>query len=260
VAADVGIAAATALMGAVQNMVRQSGEADADSVRAVLKRTMIERLRIDGKAAPALNSPHVILLVGVNGVGKTATAGKLAGLYGRQGKRVVLVAADTFRAAAGEQLELWGRRVGAEVVRHQAGGDPAAVAYDGVAAAQARKADVALVDTAGRLHTKSNLMDELRKVKRTLGKAMPGAPHDVWLILDATVGQNGLAQARQFHEALGVTGVILTKLDGTAKGGIVLAVTGELGLPVRYIGVGEGVEDLQAFEPEAFVDALLGES
>src|SRR2546425_673702 len=139
-------------------------------------------------------------------------------------------------------------------------GDPAAVAYDGVAAAQARKADVALVDTAGRLHTKSNLMDELRKVKRTLGKAMPGAPHDVWLILDATVGQNGLAQARQFHDALGVTGVILTKLDGTAKGGIVLAVAGELGLPVRYIGVGEGVEDLQAVRPAAFVDALLGES
>ena len=260
VAADVGIAAATALMGAVQNMVRQSGEADADSVRAVLKRTMIERLRIDGKAAPALNSPHVILLVGVNGVGKTATAGKLAGLYGQQGKRVVLVAADTFRAAAGEQLALWGRRVGAEVVRQQGGGDPAAVAYDGVAAARARKADVVLVDTAGRLHTKSNLMDELRKVKRTLGKAMPGAPHDVWLILDATVGQNGLAQARQFHAALGVTGVILTKLDGTAKGGIVLAVAGELGLPLRYIGVGEGVEDLQAFDPGTFVDALLGES
>jgi len=260
VAADVGIAAATALMGAVQNMVRQSGEADADSVRAVLKRTMIERLRIDGKAAPALNSPHVILLVGVNGVGKTATAGKLAGLYGRQGKRVVLVAADTFRAAAGEQLAVWGRRVGAEVVRQQTGGDPAAVAYDGIMAAQARKADVVLVDTAGRLHTKSNLMDELRKVKRTLGKAMPGAPHDVWLILDATVGQNGLAQARQFHAALGVTGVILTKLDGTAKGGIVLAVAGELGLPLRYIGVGEGVEDLQAFDPGTFVDALLGES
>ncbi len=259
-AADVGIAAATALMDAVRDLVRQSGEADADSVRAVLKKAMIERLRTDGKAAPALNSPHVILLAGVNGVGKTATAGKLAGLYGRQGKRVVLVAADTFRAAAGEQLALWGRRVGAEVVGQQAGGDPAAVAYDGVAAARARKADVVLVDTAGRLHTKSNLMDELRKVKRTLGKAMPGAPHDVWLILDATVGQNGLAQARQFHAALGVTGVILTKLDGTAKGGIVLAVAGELGLPLRYIGVGEGVEDLQAFEPEAFVDALLGES
>ena len=259
-AADVGIAAATALMDAVRDLVRQSGEADADSVRAVLKKAMIERLRTDGKTAPALSSPHVILLAGVNGVGKTATAGKLAGLYGRQGKRVVLVAADTFRAAAGEQLALWGRRVGAEVVRQQAGGDPAAVAYDGVVAARARKADVVLVDTAGRLHTKSHLMDELRKVKRTLGKAMPGAPHDVWLILDATVGQNGLAQARQFHAALGVTGVILTKLDGTAKGGIVLAVAGELGLPLRYIGVGEGVEDLQAFEPEAFVDALLGES
>jgi len=259
-AADVGVAVATALMDAVRHLVRQTGEADADSVRAVLKKVMIERLRTNGKVETVLNAPHVILLAGVNGVGKTTVAGKLAGLYGRQGKRVVLVAADTFRAAAGEQLELWGRRVGAEVVRHQAGGDPAAVAYDGVAAAQARKAAVALVDTAGRLHTKSNLMDELRKVKRTLGKAMPGAPHDVWLVLDATVGQNGLAQARQFHEALGVTGVILTKLDGTAKGGIVLAVAGELGLPVRYIGVGEGVEDLQAFEPEAFVDALLGES
>jgi len=259
-AADVGVAAATALMGAVWDLVRQSGEADADSVRGVLKKVMIERLRTDGKSETVLNSPRVILLAGVNGVGKTTTAGKLAGLYGRQGKRVVLVAADTFRAAAGEQLALWGRRVGAEVVMHQAGGDPAAVAYDGVAAAKARKTDVVLVDTGGRLHTKSNLMDELRKVKRTLGKAMPGAPHDVLLILDATVGQNGLAQARQFHEALGVTGVILTKLDGTAKGGIVLAVAGELRLPVRYIGVGEDVEDLQAFEPEAFVDALLGES
>jgi len=259
-AADVGVSVATALMDAVRDLVRQSGEADADSVRAVLKKVMIDRLRIDRKAETILNAPHVILLAGVNGVGKTTVAGKLAGLYGRQGKRVVLVAADTFRAAASEQLELWGRRVGAEVVRHQAGGDPAAVAYDGVAAAQARKADVVLVDTGGRLHTKSNLMDELRKVKRTLGKALPGAPHDVLLILDATVGQNGLAQARQFHAALGVTGVIMTKLDGTAKGGIVLAVVGELGLPVRYIGVGEGVEDLQAFEPEAFVDALLGES
>jgi len=258
--ADVGVAAATALMDAVRDLVRQSGEADADSVRAVLKKVMIERLRTGVKAETVLHSPHVILLAGVNGAGKTTTAGKLAGLYGRQGKRVVLVAADTFRAAAGEQLALWGRRVGAEVVRHQGGGDPAAVAFDGVSAAQARKANVVLVDTAGRLHTKSNLMDELRKVKRTLGKALPGAPHDVLLILDATVGQNGLAQARQFHEALGVTGVILAKLDGTAKGGIVLAVAGELGLPVRYIGVGEGVEDLQAFEPKAFVDALLGES
>src|SRR5437660_4738135 len=257
-AADVGIAAATVLMDAVRDLVRQSGEADADSVRAVLKKAMIERLRTDGKTAPALSSPHVILLAGVNGVGKTATAGKLAGLYGRQGKRVVLVAADTFRAAAGEQLAVWGRRVDAEVVRQQTGGDPAAVAYDGIMAAQARKADVVLVDTAGRLHTKSNLMDELRKIKRTVGKAMPGAPHEIWLVLDATVGQNGLAQARQFHEMLGLTGVILTKLDGTAKGGIIVAIS-DLGLPIRYIGIGESAEDLRPFDPVAFAEALLGE-
>ena len=258
-AADVGTASVSALMEAVRELVRQSGEADAASVRAVLKTVMVERLRHGAQAPAAAAVPHVVLLVGVNGVGKTTTAGKLAGLYRRDGKRVVLVAGDTFRAAAGEQLEVWGRRVGADVIRQQAGGDPAAVAYDGVVAALARKADVVLVDTAGRLHTKSNLMEELRKVKRTVGKAMPGAPHDVLLILDATVGQNGLAQARQFHEALGVTGVVLTKLDGTAKGGIVLAISGDLGLPVRYVGVGEGVEDLQAFDPDAFVEALLGE-
>jgi fused signal recognition particle receptor len=259
-AADVGAASVSVLMEAVRELVRQAGEADASAVRAVLKKVMMDRLRAGKQAEPVTAGTHVVLLVGVNGVGKTTTAGKLAGQFAKAGKRVVLVAGDTFRAAAGEQLEVWGRRVGADVIRHQAGGDPAAVAYDGVVAALARKADVVLVDTAGRLHTKSNLMEELRKVKRTLGKAMPGAPHDVLLILDATVGQNGLAQARQFHEALGVTGVVLTKLDGTARGGIVLAIAGDLGLPVRYVGVGEGVEDLQAFDPEAFVEALLGES
>jgi fused signal recognition particle receptor len=259
-AADVGAASASVLMDAVRDLVRQTGEADASSVRAVLKKVMAERLRAGARAGTVTAAPHVILLVGVNGVGKTTTAGKLAGQYSRAGKRVMLVAGDTFRAAAGEQLEVWGRRVGADVIRHQAGGDPAAVAYDGVVAALARKADVVLVDTAGRLHTKSNLMEELRKVKRTLGKAMPGAPHDVFLILDATVGQNGLAQARQFHDALGVTGVVLTKLDGTAKGGIVLSIAGDLGLPVRHVGVGEGVEDLQAFDADAFIEALLGES
>jgi fused signal recognition particle receptor len=258
--ADVGATSVSALMEAVRGLVRQAGEADASSVRAVLKKVMVERLRADRQAGPVTAVPYVVLLVGVNGVGKTTTAGKLARLYRRASKRVVLVAGDTFRAAAGEQLEVWGRRVGADVIKHQAGGDPAAVAYDGVVAAQVRKADVVLVDTAGRLHTKSNLMEELRKVKRTLGKAAPGAPHDVFLILDATVGQNGLAQARQFHDALGVTGVVLTKLDGTAKGGIVLAIVGDLGLPVRYVGVGEGVEDLQAFDADAFVEALLGES
>jgi fused signal recognition particle receptor len=259
-AADVGTASVAVLMEAVRGLVRQSGEADADAVRAVLKKVMTTRLRTAMTADASEPIPlRVILLVGVNGVGKTSTAGKLAGRYRRDGKRVVLVAGDTFRAAAGEQLELWGKRVGADVIGHQGGGDPAAVAFDGLAAAKARKADVVLIDTAGRLHTKSNLMDELRKITRTLAKAMPGAPHEVLLVLDATVGQNGLAQARQFHEALGVTGVVLTKLDGTAKGGIVLAIAGELGLPVQYIGVGEGVDDLQAFDPESFVEALLGE-
>jgi fused signal recognition particle receptor len=200
----------------------------------------------------------VVLMVGINGVGKTTTIGKLAGLFSGAGHRVLLVPADTFRAAAGEQLEQWGRRVGVEVVKPQAGADPAAVAFDGLSAARARKADVVLVDTAGRLHTKTNLMEELCKIKRTLGKAMPGAPHEVWLVLDATVGQNGLAQARQFHEALGLTGVVLTKLDGTARGGIVVAVS-DLGIPVRYIGVGEAVEDLQPFDADAFAEALLGE-
>jgi fused signal recognition particle receptor len=176
-----------------------------------------------------------------------------------QAKRVpLLVAADTFRAAAIEQLQVWADRIGVELVRHRHGADPAAVAYDGIAAAKARQADVVLIDTAGRLHTKSNLMEELRKVTRVIGQALPGAPHEVLLVLDATLGQNALAQARQFRETVGVTGVALTKLDGTAKGGIVVAIADELKLPVRLIGVGEGVEDLQDFEPRAFVDALLG--
>ena len=282
-AADLGVPSVAVLMDAVRESVRQSGEADAASVRAVLKAAIAERLlnaersgevwaaqgaaagtdasplQREGAPQTPLPRPHVVLMLGVNGVGKTTTIGKLASLYRRDGKRVMLVAADTFRAAAAEQLEIWGARVGADVVKHQTGADPAAVAFDGLAAAKARKADVLLVDTAGRLHTKSNLMDELRKVKRTLGKGMPGAPHEVLLVLDATVGQNGLAQARQFHEALGLTGVVLTKLDGTAKGGIVVAIADAVGVPVRYIGVGESVEDLQAFDREAFVEALLGE-
>jgi len=262
-AADLGAASAASLMESVRESVRQSGEADAASVRKVLKASIAERLRRPGgsEAVPPSQgaSPHVVLLVGINGVGKTTTVGKLAALYRREGKRVVLVAGDTFRAAAGEQLALWGQRVGADVIKHKAGADPAAVAFDGLAAARARKADVVLVDTAGRLHTRSNLMDELRKTKRVLEKGMPGAPHEVLLVLDATVGQNGLAQARLFHDALGVTGVVLTKLDGTAKGGIVVAIAGDLGLPISYVGVGEGVEDLQVFDPDAFVEAMLGE-
>jgi fused signal recognition particle receptor len=258
--ADLGVTSVSSLMEAVRETVRQSGEAGSDSVRLVLKSEIAKQLRTTGAAQssePHDGCPLVVLMIGINGVGKTTTIGKLAAFYARNGKRVLLVPADTFRAAAGEQLEQWARRVEVDIMTPQPGADPASVAYDGLTAARARKADIVLVDTAGRLHTKSNLMDELRKVKRTLGKAMPGAPHEVWLVLDATVGQNGLAQARQFNEALGVTGVVLTKLDGTAKGGIVVAVS-SLGLPVRYIGVGEGVEDLEPFDPDAFAEALLG--
>ena len=260
-AADLGMTSVRALMDSVREVVRQSGEPDTDTVRRVLKSAIAEQLRKADTARsnpPPESPPLVILMIGINGVGKTTTIGKLAGLFARSGKRVVLVPADTFRAAAGEQLEQWGRRVEVEVIKPQPGADPAAVAFDGVIAAKARKADVVLVDTAGRLHTKSNLMDELKKIKRTLSKAMPGAPHEVWLVLDATVGQNGLAQAGQFDAALGVTGVVLTKLDGTAKGGIVVAIA-DLGLPVRYIGIGEGIEDLEPFDPDGFAEALLGE-
>ena len=260
-AADLGMTSVRSLMDSVREAVHQSGEPDTDTVRRVLKSAIAEHLRKADTARsnpPPESPPLVILVIGINGVGKTTTIGKLAGLYARGGKRVVLVPADTFRAAAGEQLEQWGRRVEVEVVKPQPGADPAAVAFDGVIAAKARKADVVLVDTAGRLHTKSNLMDELKKIKRTLSKAMAGAPHEVWLVLDATVGQNGLAQAGQFDEALGVTGVVLTKLDGTAKGGIVVAIAA-LGLPVRYIGIGEGIEDLEPFDPDGFAEALLGQ-
>jgi fused signal recognition particle receptor len=202
--------------------------------------------------------PFVILAVGVNGVGKTTTLAKMAQRLVQAGKVPLLVAADTFRAAAIDQLQVWADRVGVGLICHRQGSDPAAVAFDGLTAAKARKVDVLLIDTAGRLHTKSNLMDELRKIKRVLDQALPGAPHEVLLVLDATVGQNALSQARQFHQAVGVTGLVLTKLDGTARGGIVLAIADELKIPVRLIGVGESVEDLQDFQGNAFVDALLG--
>ena len=202
--------------------------------------------------------PFVVLVVGVNGVGKTTSMAKLAQRLVQKKRVPLLVAADTFRAAAIDQLQVWADRIGVELIRHRHGSDPAAVAYDGIAAAKARQVEVVLIDTAGRLHTKSNLMEELRKVTRVIGQALPGAPHEVLLVLDATVGQNALAQARQFRAMVGVTGLALTKLDGTAKGGIVVAIADELKLPVRLIGVGEGVDDLQDFQPGAFVDALLG--
>jgi fused signal recognition particle receptor len=201
--------------------------------------------------------PHVIMVVGVNGVGKTTTIGKMAARFLGEKKRVLIAAADTFRAAAVEQLAIWAQRSGADFVRHKDGADPAAVAYDGIEAACARKADVVLVDTAGRLHTKINLMEELKKIKRSMAKIMPDAPHEVLLVLDATTGQNALSQAKLFNEALGVTGIALTKLDGTAKGGIVISIHDKLNIPLQYVGVGETIEDLQVFDPHRFVNALF---
>jgi fused signal recognition particle receptor len=256
--ADVGVATTTELI----ERLRRRAKGGVD-LRELLR---AELLAAVGSADRSLNldlipeaeRPGVVLVVGVNGTGKTTTCGKLALALSEEGKQTVLAAADTFRAAATEQLVLWGERVGAQVVRHQQGADPAAVAFDALASARARHADVLLVDTAGRLHTKTNLMEELRKIRRVLERE-GGQVREVLLVLDATTGQNGLAQAKQFTEAVGVTGLVLTKLDGTAKGGIVVAVQRELGIPVKLVGLGEGAHDLAPFDPEAFVDALLSE-
>ncbi|PHJ37055.1 cell division protein FtsY [Desulforamulus profundi] len=202
--------------------------------------------------------PTVIMVVGVNGVGKTTTIGKMAHNYKEQGKKVLLAAGDTFRAAAIDQLEIWAERVGVELIKHQEGSDPGAVAFDAVHAARSRRADVLLIDTAGRLHNKSNLMDELRKVHKIIAREMPGAPHEVLLVLDATTGQNALSQAKIFSEAVNVTGIALTKLDGTAKGGVVTAIVTEMAIPVKLIGIGERTDDLRQFNPKDFIDALYG--
>jgi fused signal recognition particle receptor len=203
------------------------------------------------------DGPHVTMIVGVNGVGKTTTIGKLAAKAVSENKKVIIAAADTFRAAATEQLAIWAQRAGAEIVRHKDNADPAAVAFDGVSAALARQADIVYVDTAGRLHTKSSLMEELKKIKRSIAKKIPDGPHETLLVLDATTGQNALSQAKIFMEELGITGLILAKLDGTAKGGIVIAICNTLKIPLKYIGIGEGIEDLQYFDPVSFIDALL---
>ena len=263
ISSDLGVPVAERVITQLKKALKGTDASQAAHVQDTLRNTLLEVLApASGPTFEELIAqgpkPFVVLVVGVNGVGKTTSMAKLAQRLA-QGKHVpLLVAADTFRAAAIEQLQVWADRIGVEVIRHRHGSDPAAVAYDGIAAAKARQADVVLIDTAGRLHTKSNLMEELRKVTRVVGQALPGAPHEVLLVLDATVGQNALAQARQFREIVGVTGLALTKLDGTAKGGIVVAIAEELKLPVRLIGVGEGVEDLQDFQPRAFVNALLG--
>ncbi len=256
--ADVGIRVADRLV----SRLRDGGSAVRSYSMQVLKDVMMETLAsVESDSMETLvrkgPRPFVILAIGVNGGGKTTSMAKLASRLKGQGLTPLLVAADTFRAAAIEQLDIWGSRIGAEVIKHRQGSDPSAVVFDGIAAGKARNVDVVLIDTAGRLHTKVNLMDELKKMKRVLAREMPGAPHEVLLTLDGTIGQNALIQAKQFHEALGVTGLVLTKLDGTSKGGIVLAIAEELNIPVRLVGVGEQVDDLQDFHAKEFVDALL---
>ena len=263
--ADVGVSTATTLLERARQRIQADGGAGHDALE-VLKEEMRSILEAPLKA-PTTSSPpgesvepsrpQVILVLGVNGVGKTTSIGKLAALYRDDEQRVILGAADTFRAAAIEQLQVWGQRVDAEVIAHRQGADPGAVAYDAFQAAQARGADVLIIDTAGRLHTKSNLMEEMKKVKRVLTRLDPTAPHQTLLVLDATTGQNGLAQAQSFTEAMDCTGILLAKLDGTAKGGIVLAICDQLHLPVLFIGTGEGLNDLAPFDPEEFVEALF---
>lgn len=230
---------------------------DAAGARECLREILTEMLLVGDTVLDVSRRPSVVLVIGVNGVGKTTTIGKLGARLKAQGKRILFAAADTFRAAAADQLEIWSQRCGVEIVRQHEGADPAAVVYDAMQAAKARGADVVLVDTAGRLHNKQNLMNELNKISRVIDREAPGSCTESLLVLDATTGQNGLIQAKQFMEAAGVTGIVLTKLDGSAKGGIVVAIAQELGVPVKFIGVGEGIEDLMPFEPETFVTALL---
>lgn len=256
--ADAGLPATQRIISDLQKIVQRDRIKDSAKFTDVFKQEIIRLL--GEKAEPlrfAANPPTVILVVGVNGVGKTTTIGKLAAQFTAQNKKVFIAAADTFRAAAIEQLEIWARRAKAELIKHREGADPAAVAYDGLKACQARQGDVLIVDTAGRLQTKTNLMEELKKTSRVLQKETPDAPHEVLLVLDAVTGQNALQQAKIFKEAAGVTGLILTKLDGSAKGGFLLAIRQELDLPIKFIGVGEGIHDLQAFEPRLFTEGLL---
>jgi fused signal recognition particle receptor len=254
ITADVGVQTATELI----DRISAAQVADVEELQKVLRTEILATLSQHAVPAPAVTqAPHVIMVVGVNGVGKTTTIGKLAARFTAQGRSVLIAAGDTFRAAAADQLAIWAERAGAGIIRHKDGTDPAAVAFDAVEAALARHTDVVIVDTAGRLHTKVNLMEEIKKVKRSIAKRLPEAPHEVLLVLDATTGQNALSQARLFHEALEVSGIALAKLDGTAKGGIVIAICQAFNIPLQYIGIGEAIEDLQDFDPEQFVEALF---
>ena len=258
ITADIGVATSVELIRNLEQRLKRNELQDGDVLKRVLREEILARL--EKYSAPLdidRTTPFVIVVIGVNGVGKTTTIGKLANRYALSGKKVLLAAADTFRAAAAEQLEIWGERAGVDVIRHQEGADPSAVVFDACKAALARKSGLLIIDTAGRLHTKVNLKEEMEKIRGVVGREIPGAPHETLLILDAATGQNAISQTKLFKEAADVTGVALTKLDGSAKGGIVVAVSNEFQLPVRFIGVGEGVDDLRDFDPRQFVAALF---
>jgi len=256
--ADVGIPTANFILEALKTEVAEGRVRNKEDVQENLKRLMVNILEENqGNAQRSEEKPHIVLVIGVNGSGKTTTIGKLTQKWKNEGKNVLLGAGDTFRAAAIEQMLIWAERVGVPCIHQKSGTDPSAVAFDAVQAAIARKMDVALIDTAGRLQTNTNLMKELKKIKRVIGKVLPGAPHETLLVLDATIGQNSVSQAKLFHEAMEIDGLVMTKLDGTSKGGVLLNITRELKLPVRYIGIGEKADDLQEFDPKTFVDALF---
>jgi fused signal recognition particle receptor len=263
ISGDVGVDTSHAIIESIKRRTKEQKYESHDELNALIHSEIAHALltsKTNGEdpfALPSHTKPYVMMIVGVNGVGKTTTIGKLAYQFKSAGNNVLIGAADTFRAAANEQLEIWAKRAGVEMIQQMHGSDPAAVAFDTVKAAQSRGADVVIVDTAGRLHTKTNLMEELKKVKRVITKCSAEAPHEVLLVLDATTGQNAIQQAKQFHEAVGLTGLVITKLDGTAKGGVVFAITHALNIPVRFIGVGEKIDDLQPFSAEKFVEALF---
>ncbi len=258
ITADLGVRTVQDILDRIRERIDRKSTGDAAEIRSLIRDHLLEVLQhSETPMRVVAQPPAVVMVVGINGAGKTTSIGKLANRFLGEGRKVLLCAADTFRAAAIEQLEVWAQRAGVEMIKQKTGADPSAVVFDALQAAKARNVDYVIVDTAGRLHTKENLMAELEKMRRTCQRVVPGSPHEVWLVLDATTGQNGLEQARKFTEAAGVTGIILTKLDGTAKGGVVVAIARELNLPIRFIGVGEKIEDLLPFEPDKFVSSLF---
>jgi fused signal recognition particle receptor len=258
ITADLGVETVQEILEGIRQRMDRKQSGDAEQIRGLIREQLLDVLRASESPLHVIRTPPaVVMLVGINGSGKTTTVGKLAHRFLGEGRKVLLCAADTFRAAAIEQLEVWAQRAGVDMVRQKTGADPSAVVFDALQAARARGVDYVIIDTAGRLHTKENLMSELEKMRRTCQRVIPGSPHEVWLVMDATTGQNGLEQARKFTESAGVTGILLTKLDGTAKGGVVVAIARQLNMPIRFIGVGEKIDDLLPFESERFVESLF---